>query len=117
MLRKPERSRRSSVRRASHHRVPRAWPLDRRENDALGDKKSHVSEQSVNEIPSSATHEAVRVADAIDAALKDIRCADHPRAVPGAARCEDGTYAFQLQLCCQAIAEPVLLALKQARLD
>lgn len=71
----------------------------------------------MNEKPSSETHEAVRVADAIDAALKDIRCATHPRAVPGAARCEDGTYAFQLQLCCEAIAEPVLLALKKARLN
>ena len=63
------------------------------------------------------THEAVRVADAIDEALKDVRCALHPAAVPGAARCEDGTYAFQLQLCCQGIAERVLLALKTARIS
>lgn len=62
-------------------------------------------------------HEAVIIADAIDVALKDIRCSVHPRAVPGAARCEDGTYAFQLHLCCEAIAQPVLLALKEANLQ
>lgn len=82
------------------------------ESTVQGHKHEHVS------TPEQANrHEAVRVADAIDAALKDIRCAAHPAAVPGAARCEDGTYAFQLQLCCEAIAEPVLLALKNARLD
>ena|GEM_PF-2403526 len=67
-------------------------------------------------VPEPDIHEGVLVADAIDAALRDVRCTLHPRAVPGAARCEDGTYAFQLQLCCEAIAEPVLLALKNAKL-
>jgi len=62
-------------------------------------------------------HEAVRVADAIDAALCEIRCPDHPQAIPGAARCADGTYAFQLHLCCETIAEPVLEALKGARIE
>lgn len=61
-----------------------------------------------------APHEAVRVADAIDRALAHIRCEAHPMAVPGAARFPDGTYAFQLQLCCEAIADRVLLALKSA---
>ena len=62
-------------------------------------------------------HEAVRVADAIDAALCEIRCPDHPQAIPGAARCADGTYAFQLHLCCETIDEPVLEALKGARIE